>query len=393
MRPERTRAKLVLTRDAKDRKPSRASKRRTGRRRRLPPSKGAKPRRRPHVVLTGNPKIVLALRIELERLGIPSILEESPAALLRVIGEATKAVVIAPPVPDEAVTEICTSITAEYPGIPIFTVMRSALPWKSEKLLYDAGSLAVFAWPKEKESLLQTLIGLVRVPSRVTNKTPSDAAIGRLVRSRLRTAAELAETRLVVRVIRGVVLLSGTVQGLWQTEVATRIANAVPGVQKVVLDSIEVKTERAPDRAIEKTVRRLIDASSHLDASTLALEVTDGSVVLAGTVSSALELERTCNLIRQLKGVTELKTFVTVSADAHVRDRRLAKRVEKALAIRHPKAKLHVSAFGGIVVLRGGVPLAETREDVAKLASLQAGVERIVNKLVVEDAGKGKKKR
>lgn len=359
-------------------------------RRRPPPSKTTKPQRRPYVALIGNPKIVVPLRGELDGLGINSSIKDSPAMLVDDVNEATRAVVIAPPVPDESVAQICVNLTQALPHLPIFAVLRSTLPWKSEKQLYDAGSMAVFLWPKEKRALIHTLIGLALIPRRVTDKEPRDAGLGKRTRARIKTAPELRDCRLDVRVIRGVVVLAGTVRGLWQVEVAESIARSVPGVQRVASDDIVVGSDGSSDRAIETTIRRLIRSLSDLDLRTLALKVEDGEVVLAGTVGSSLQLDRVCGLIRQLRGVKSLKTFVTVSADARMRDRTLAKKVEKALTVRYPKLRIGVSAFGNVAVLRGTVPLAETREEIAKLVAFQPGVERVVNKLTVRRSSQEK---
>lgn len=384
---------LLSTRTNKTRqRPAKVSTRTgTRKRRRPPPAKTTKPRRRPHVAVLGNPRILASLRKELTDLGIATSTKRSPAELIEDANDATRAVVIAPPVPDASVAEICASLKVESPDTPVFTVARAKLPRKSEKLLYEAGSMAVFLWPREKRALLQTLIGLVHVPRRVMNKKPGDVTLAKTVRARIKAAAELEDCRLSVRVIRGVVVLTGTVRGLWQAEAAAAIARRTPGVQDVVSGAIEVRAERPSDRTIEATIRRLLRSVSELDLSTLALKVSGGHVVLAGTAGSALELERACALIRQLRGVTSLRTFVTVSASARLRDRALVKQIEKAIAIRYPKQRIGVSAFGKVAVLRGTVPLAETRENVGALVAMQPGVERVVNKLEVGRKVKGRR--
>lgn len=393
MKPEGAVASILLARTKKTRRvsPRPRTSTRSKKKRRPPPSKTTKPQRRPHVALIGNPHILIPLRAELDDLGIGSLAQESPAMLIEEANESTKAVVIAPPVPDESVEEICATLSAQHPRLPIFTVVRSTLPWKSEKRLYESGSMAVFLWPKEKSSLVQTLIGLVYVPRRLADQRPKDAALGKSVRERLRVAAELRDCRLNSRVSRGVVVLTGKVRGLWQIEAAASIVRSIPGVQHVVTDPIRVESEGPSDRVIEKTVRRLIRSISELDLSTLAVKVSQGEVTLAGTVGSSLELERASALIRQLRGVKSLQTFVTVSPEARLRDRSLAKEIERALAIRYPKRRIGVSAFGGVVVLRGSVPLAETRENIGKLVALHTGVERVVNKLAVRRRMKGTK--
>lgn len=385
--------KLLSTRTKKTRRrPGKVSTRTGARRRqRPPPSKTTKPRRRPHVAVLGNPRILASLRKELTDLGIATSTKHSPAELLEDVNEATRAIVIAPPVPDASVAEICASLKVDDRDTPVFTVTRAKLPPKSEKLLYEAGSMAVFLWPQEKRPLLHTLIGLVHVPQRVMNKKRGDVTLAKTVHSRIKAAAELKDCRLHVRVIRGVVVLTGTVRGLWQVDAAAAIARRTPGVQDVVSGAIAVKTEKPSDQTIETTIRRLIRSVSELDLSTLALKVSGGHVVLAGTAGSALELERACSLIRQLRGVTSLRTFVTVSASARMRDRTLAKQIEKAIAIRYPKQRIVVSAFGRIAVLRGTVPLAETREDIGTLVAMQPGVERVVNKLDVGRKVKGRR--
>lgn len=376
----------------KPRRAPRKARTRTGARKRPrpPPSKSTKPRRPSHVAFIGNPAVVVALRAELDDLGIASLIKDSPATLIAGVNRATQAVVISPPVPDRSVAEICASLSEEHPQLPVFTVVRSNLPWRAEKQLYDAGSLAVFVWPKEKRALIQTLIELTRVPRRVTEKEPTDAALAKMARSRIKAAAELRDCKLHVRVVLGVAVLNGTVPSLWQVEAAAMILRDIPGVQRVAAHEVHVDAEGRSDRVIEATVRSVIESVSGLDLGTLALQVTDGQVVLVGTVGSSSELDRVRALIRELRGVRSLKTFVTVSSDARIRDQALVKKIRKSLALRYPKHRISVSAFGNVAVLRGTVPLAKTREDIAKLVAIEPGVERVVNKLVVRRSSKGR---
>jgi osmotically-inducible protein OsmY len=168
------------------------------------------------------------------------------------------------------------------------------------------------------------------------------------------------------------------------------ILRDIPGVQRVAANEVLVDAEGRSDRVIEATVRSVIESVSGLDLGTLALQVTDGQVVLVGTVGSSSELDRVRALIRELRGVRSLKTFVTVSSDARIRDQALVKKIRKSLALRYPKHRISVSAFGNVAVLRGTVPLAKTREDIAKLVAIEPGVERVVNKLVVRRSSKGR---
>jgi osmotically-inducible protein OsmY len=227
------------------------------------------------------------------------------------------------------------------------------------------------------------LISLVHDARRATSKEPRDLALRHRVRTQIKSMVELGGCRLDVRVIRGVAVLTGSVEHLWQAEAAANIARSVPGVQDVVSRAVRVRVDESSDREISTAIRKLVRVTSGLDPATLALEVDEGNVVLAGTVDSPLELDRVCSLIRNVRGVRSLKSYVTVSRNERRRDKELARQVQKALALRYPKERARVSVFGGIVVLHGLVGLAETREALRTLAAIQPGVERVVNKLTV----------
>lgn len=355
----------------------------TRKRRAVPPAKGARTQRRPHVAMLGNPEIVTAVREHLDEVGLASLLAHNPGELLEATNDATRAVLIAPPLPDVSVADLCADLASVSPRVPVFTAIRATLPWKSEKELYEAGASAVFLWPKERESLLRALISLVHDSRRATSREPRDLALRHRVRRRIKSMAELDGCRLDVRVIRGVAVLTGSVDHLWQAESAANLARSVPGVQDVVSREVRVRADETTDREIAGAIRKVIRATSGLDPTTIAIEVDDGSVVLAGTVDSPLEHERVCSLIHNVRGVKSLASYVTVSRDDRRRDKALARQVDKAVALRYPRERIRISAFGGIVVLRGIVGLAETREALRSFVAIQPGVQRVVNKLTV----------
>jgi osmotically-inducible protein OsmY len=126
----------------------------------------------------------------------------------------------------------------------------------------------------------------VRLPE---HKKTADDEIATRAAKILHWDAAVPDDRIAVKVEKGVVTLTGTVEREYQKREAELDIQKLSGVQLIVND-IEVKpTVRAGD--LRDRIRQALERNADLDASRISVTVADGKVVLEGKVSAWTERE------------------------------------------------------------------------------------------------------
>jgi hypothetical protein len=65
----------------------------------------------------------------------------------------------------------------------------------------------------------------------------------------------------------------------------------------------------------------MLEDVSEIEAETLAIQVENGCIVLAGSVTNRTELKRIVRLLSNIRGVRDIKTLAVVSPMQKMRDR------------------------------------------------------------------------
>ncbi|MGF1465470.1 MAG: BON domain-containing protein [Sandaracinaceae bacterium] len=340
------------------------------------------------MLVLGTSRAAARIEGDLTDAGILVGRHDAPAAADAAVDEATRALVVVPPIANVSVARYCRKLHEAHAQLPVFVAMRGPLPRRSVRALYDGGGQAVFAWPAEREALVRTAFRLAGAPLAVGGglAAATNIALEELVNVHLRTASTAFGEGLVARARHRFVILEGTVDALYKVHAAQRVAEGVPGVEDVVADAVRVVGPERADRELADAVRLLLKHATEVDPSTIAVRAEGARVVVSGTVADQDELRRALDLVRHVRGVMEVESYLTVSATAREHDRTLARRLQAAIDTRAPKAGVEVAVFGGVAVLAGRVRGAAERSALVELVAGQAGVERVVDKLRVAKA-------
>jgi osmotically-inducible protein OsmY len=113
------------------------------------------------------------------------------------------------------------------------------------------------------------------------------------------------------RVDDGWVTLTGSAAWQYQREEADYLAGNVPGVLGVD-DQIDLTYAEAGAGDVEEAIRRAFKRNAKLDADDLSVDTHDGTVVLAGSVSSWAEHDEAIAAAWAAPGVTKIDDFLAV---------------------------------------------------------------------------------
>ena len=167
----------------------------------------------------------------------------------------------------------------------------------------------------------------------------------------------------------GIVTLSGTVDNLLAKERATRIAESVKGVRSVV-NTINAQAIARTDEEIRKDVENALLMDPAADSYEVKTAVSGGVVTLSGTVQSFQEQSLALQLARQVRGVKDVKSDITVKYKVARPDQEIVADARRALendAWLAP-SKVDVSATNGKVTLTGSVGSAAEKTRARTLA-------------------------
>lgn len=376
-----TSSRSVRQRQPRRRRPPTA----THRNKRVPPQ--PKVDERPHVLVLGQSTLSKRLCGVLTKLGVPNRRIDNPDEVQAAVTRWTRGVIIVPPIPSFSVLTYARRSKARSVDVPTFVVMNGPMPSRTSRALYADGISAVFEWPADADAVKRTMLRLTSPQSLRWGRprTPSEIALEETARAHLDADATPFGAQLGVEACGRVILLKGSLDALWKLELARQVAADINGVDDVIADGVEVRGVREDDRKVAHAVRAILKHASSVDGSTLAVAVRSGEVTLAGSVADRQEARRALQLVRQVRGVRRIEDYLVVSKKAKRRDHSLARRVRAALRSRYPQMPIDLAVFGNVAVMSGRVPSAGYRERVRELVENEAGVERVVDKLQVQN--------
>ncbi len=214
----------------------------------------------------------------------------------------------------------------------------------------------------------------------------SDREIQEDVLLELRWDSRVDETEIGVQVDKGVVTLTGTVDGYAKKLAAKEAAHRVVGVLDVA-DDIRVKLPggfRRTDTEIAHAVRFALEWDAFVADQKIRSTVSDGWVTLEGEISTLREKEDAARAIRGLAGVLGIHNRLTVRATG-ADPNRLRHSIEQALARRAEREaeKIRVRVEDGTVVLEGRVRTWPEKKAVLGAVGHAPGVQAVRDHLSV----------
>ncbi len=248
--------------------------------------------------------------------------------------------------------------------------------------------------------LARTIKGVRGVVNRLEVKPAEDATAAELrerVEAALLTDPAADSYEIGVRTTdNGRVTLSGTVESWQERDLVERVAAGVKGVTRIDNAVTVDYEEDRPDAEIEPEIERALKWDVLVDASTIDVDVEDGTVRLRGTVGSAAERMQ-ATAVAWVAGVDAVNNDELAVHDwaekpyrRHARvtvksDMALDRAVEDALLYdpRVNSFNVRTEVEGSTVTLRGKVDNLKAKRAAAEDARNTLGVARVVNRIKV----------
>lgn len=152
----------------------------------------------------------------------------------------------------------------------------------------------------------------VRYPDR--DRVPEDEEIRGNVRLAFDLDPDIEADDIDVGVVSGWVTLNGTVPYLWQKQLAAEMAGSARGVLGVDNELVVVPTRAVVDQTIADDVMAALDRAAVVDPNEIDITVTDGHVILAGTVDDWATRNAVYDAARYSIGVIGVHDRMTMRA-------------------------------------------------------------------------------
>lgn len=219
----------------------------------------------------------------------------------------------------------------------------------------------------------------------IVSGAPTDALITANVSSRLFDDTFFSPGKLKIVTKGGVVTLSGEVGDLRSKERALKVAENARGVRAVV-DRLELKTASRANEQIARDVRTALALDAATESYEVRPQVDSGRVTLTGVVDSWAEKQIAGWVAAGVKGVKEVRNFVTVRRKAERPDAEVAADIQGQLQrdpwIDPSRVKVHVKH--GRVEIGGSIGSPEQRSRIYTAAWVDGVNEVNLNALKVD---------
>jgi len=214
----------------------------------------------------------------------------------------------------------------------------------------------------------------------------SDTQLEGDVREELKWDTRVKDGDVVVTVKDGTVALSGTVDSWASRLAAQEAAHRVSGVLDVAND-IDVRlpgTVLRTDAEIAHSVRQTLEWDILVPHQRIHSTVSNGVVLLEGSVDYWSQCDDASRAIRNLAGVREVRNLLTVDPKApRASSDTIRGAIERALErhAEHSAKRVHITISDGTVVLTGEVPSWAERVAVEGAVRGTPGVWRVESQL------------
>jgi osmotically-inducible protein OsmY len=178
-------------------------------------------------------------------------------------------------------------------------VLRGTVP------TYTASEAALLdAWKPQGVIKVDNKL-MVRFPSEM-GLPPMDSETKSRIENMLSWSQSINEMDIKASVDSGVVKLEGYVDTYWKKRRATQIASEVVGVLEVKNALKIVPTKSVVDEAIAKDIVSAMEQTDGISPSDLDVQVKNGKVTLAGTVSSSIAHRAALDCVENTFGVVDI---------------------------------------------------------------------------------------
>jgi osmotically-inducible protein OsmY len=338
----------------------------------------------PTILLVGQTQRTKKVQRSLRSLAVDIRRETNASRALGNTREPLEAIMLVAPLPKMSLVRACRVFRhhAATHDLPIFVVVGDRAAKKAERKLYKEGATIVFEWPREAPDVPRMVVGVLELELQ-GHPRKRDGRLLAAIKRRLRVEGNIWGRDLVIVVIDGMAFLTGKVDALWKKRLAVEIISEAPGIRAVFDRGIAVTGKRIDDRRLGAAVRAMVRYAGLRDKANIQVSVSDGVVILGGTVGSFREADRLEDVVSNLEGVRDVVGMLVVSPWLKRRDDAIARSIDSAISSRIAGSSIRVSVFGGICVLKGTAGSAARSRYAEKIAGRQPGVRRIVNKVRV----------
>ena len=234
---------------------------------------------------------------------------------------------------------------------------------------------------KKKRMLMRTVLiipGILLSIISITLSIWDDDDIAEAIYNEYRTDNTINTALINIKVIDGIVELTGSLNTLVAKERATEIARSVKGVRSVS-NRISVDPPVVlSDNGIEKEVRKALEEDPATSLYDVTVTVENSLVTLSGMVDSYQARELCRHVAMSVEGVVDIFNSVIVDYKIDRDDTAIINEIQRALYwnVMVDDRLIDVSAINGEVELRGVVGSAEEKQN-AYLNAWVAGVRSV----------------
>lgn len=212
----------------------------------------------------------------------------------------------------------------------------------------------------------------------------TDQELQALIEAELLNDDRVSSQPIRVKVIDGVVTLTGTVHSFRRKLVAQEIVSAYEGIRDVRNDLAVEPNESVSDVQITADVRSALDASADITKETIAVAVSGGKVTLTGNVGSHWERVVAEDVVRGVRGVRDIINMLVVDLMYKVDDHELMNSLQAALGRARGLSNSNVRAsIGDDTVVLSGQVKEPWQKAVAQTVASRFGLLHIRNEIQV----------
>ncbi|TVR97493.1 MAG: BON domain-containing protein [Rhodospirillales bacterium] len=219
----------------------------------------------------------------------------------------------------------------------------------------------------------------------------ADRSLERMLGERLRAQPRTEPFDIRVTARDGSVTLGGTVDNYLARQAAIAVAEETANVSTVVNEIAVVSGVERSDLDVSRAIREVYEREADIGPHDVTVSVFRGTVILAGVVDNPYLMRRAEEAAGAVSGVVRIDNdLMIVPTGRRARTGwQIASDIETAIRwdpYLDADAIAVKLAEGNVATVTGSVPRDRDRRIVERLA-LNAGVERVVNELVVEVEG------
>jgi osmotically-inducible protein OsmY len=142
---------------------------------------------------------------------------------------------------------------------------------------------------------------------------PSDEAIKSSITGLITTNPDIYPERINVNVTNGDVVLSGSVDSYYKKNIAAHCVKIVGGVVSLRNMLAVVPTRAISDETIGQAILQSLQTNDIADVNTISIEVSNGKVVISGSITGRDTFEVVEDVVRYTDGVVDIDNRLLIA--------------------------------------------------------------------------------